>query len=131
MATHSSTLELFHSKVKEKSLSCVQFFATPRTVAYQSPQSMGFSRQEYWNGLPFPSSVDLPDPGIKPGSPALQAAALPSEPPGKPPNIYLLCWVLVVACGLLVPQLGIKPGLPALEAQGSQLLDHQGSPWLE
>ena len=70
---------------------------------------MGFSRQEYWNGLPFPSSVDLPDPGIKPGSPALQAAALPSEPPGKPPNIYLLCWVLVVACGLLVPQLGIKP----------------------
>ena len=80
MATHSSTLELFHSKVKEKSLSCVQFCATPWTVAYQSPQSMGFSRQEYWNGLPFPSSVDLPDPGIEPRSPALQADALPSEP---------------------------------------------------
>ena len=45
---------------------------------------MGFSRQECWSGLPFPSPGDLPDPGIKPGSPALQADALPSEPPGKP-----------------------------------------------
>ena len=52
-----------------------------------SPQvspSMGFSRQEYWSGLPFPSSRNLPDPGVKPRSPALQADALPSEPPGKP-----------------------------------------------
>jgi len=46
--------------------------------------SMGFSKQEYWSGLPFPSPGDLPDPGIKPGSPALQAHSLPSEPPGKP-----------------------------------------------
>ena len=45
---------------------------------------MGFSRQEYWSGLPFPSPGDLPDPGIKPRSPALQADTLPSEPPGKP-----------------------------------------------
>ena len=45
---------------------------------------MGFSRQEYWSGLPFPSPGDLPDPGIEPGSPTLQADALPSEPPGKP-----------------------------------------------
>ena len=45
---------------------------------------MGFSRQEYWGGLPFPSPEDLPNPGIEPGSPALQADALPSEPPGKP-----------------------------------------------
>ena len=45
---------------------------------------MGFSRHEYWSGLPFPSPGDLPDPGIKPGSPALQADALLSEPPGKP-----------------------------------------------
>ena len=45
---------------------------------------MRFSRQEYWNGLPFPSPEDLPDPGIEPGSPALQADALLSEPPGKP-----------------------------------------------
>ena len=56
--------------------------ATPWTVACQAPLSMGFSRQEYWSGLPFPSPGDLPDPGIKPGPPALQADALPSEPPG-------------------------------------------------
>ena len=47
---------------------------------------MGFSRQEYWSGLPFPSPVNLPDPGIEPKSPALQANSLPSEPPGKPKN---------------------------------------------
>ena len=56
---------------------------TPWTIAYQASPSMGFSKQEYWSGLPFPSSGNLPDPGIKPGSPALQADALPSEPPGK------------------------------------------------
>ena len=66
-----------------KSLSRVRLFATPWTVAYQAPPSMGFSRQECWSGLPFPSPGDLPNPGIKPGSPALQADALPSEPPGK------------------------------------------------
>ena len=64
-------------------LSRVQLFATPRTVAYQAPLSMGFSRQESWSGLPFPSPGDLPNPGIKLGSPALQTDALPSEPPGK------------------------------------------------
>ena len=57
----------------------------PQTVAHQAPLSMGFPRQEYWSGLPFPSPGDLPDPGIKPGSPTLQADSLPSEPPGKPP----------------------------------------------
>ena len=67
-----------------KSLSCVQLFATPWTVAYQAPLSMGFSRQEYWSGLPFPSPGDLPNPGIKLESPTLQADALTSEPPGKP-----------------------------------------------
>ena len=66
------------------SLSHVQLFATPWTVAHQAPPSMGFSRQEYWSGLPFPSPGDLPDPGIEPGSPAFQADALTSEPPGKP-----------------------------------------------
>ena len=70
-------------EVKVKSLSCVWLFATPWTVAYQAPPSMGFSRQEYWSGLPFPSPGDLPDPGIKPGFPAFQADALTSEPPGK------------------------------------------------
>ena len=62
-----------------KSLSRVQLFATPWTVAYQAPQYMEFSRQEYWSGLPFPSPGDLPNPRIEPGSPALQTDALPSE----------------------------------------------------
>ena len=56
----------------------------PWTVAYQAPPSIEFSRQEYWIGLPLPSPGDLPDPGIKPGSPTLQADTLPSEQPGKP-----------------------------------------------
>ena len=67
-----------------KSLRSIQLFVTPWTVARQAPLSMGFSRQEYWSGLPFPSPGDLPNPGIEPGSPALQADALSSEPPGKP-----------------------------------------------
>ena len=58
--------------------SYVQLFVTPWTVAHQAPLSMGFSRQGYWSGLPFPSPGDLPNPGIKPGSPALQADLLPS-----------------------------------------------------
>ena len=52
-------------------------------VTHQAPQSMGFSRQEYWSRLPFPSPGDLPDTGIEPGSPELQADVLPSKPPGK------------------------------------------------
>ena len=65
-----------------KSLSRV--FATLWTIARQAPLSMGFSRQEYWSGLPFPSPGDLPNPRIEPGSPALQADSLSSEPLGKP-----------------------------------------------
>ena len=57
---------------------------TPWTVAHQVLLFMEFSRQEYWSGLSFPSLGDLSDPGIEPGSPALQAYSLPSEPPGKP-----------------------------------------------
>ena len=68
-------------KVKGKSLSRVRLFVTPWTVAYQASPSMGFSRQEYWSGLPFPSPGNLSKPGIKPRSPALQADALTSEPP--------------------------------------------------
>ena len=70
-------------KVKVKSLSRGRLFATPWTVAHQAPLSMGFSRQVYWSGLPFPSPGDLASPGIKPRSPALQADTLTSEPPGK------------------------------------------------
>ena len=62
-----------YMKVKSESevAHCVQHFATPWTVAHQAPQFMGFSKQEYWNGLPFPSPEDLPNPGIEPGSPTL------------------------------------------------------------
>ena len=67
-----------------KLLSCVWFFATLSTVAYQASPSMGFSRQEYQSGLPFPAPGDLPNPGIEPRSPTLQADTLLSEPAGKP-----------------------------------------------
>ena len=67
-----------------ESLCCVWLFVTPWTVAHQAPLSMGFSRQEYCSGLPFPSPGNLPDPRIEPGSPALQVDFLPSEPPEKP-----------------------------------------------
>ena len=81
-----------------KSLSRVRLFATPWTVAYQVSPSMGFSRQECWSGLPFPSPGDLPDPGIKPRSPALQADALLSEPPGKPSSLgYKLSQIILRA----------------------------------
>ena len=65
------------------SLSCVQLFVTPYTVAFQAPLSLKFPRQEYWSGLPFPFLGDLPDPGIKVSSPALQTDSLTPEPPGK------------------------------------------------
>ena len=64
-------------------LSHVQLFVTPWTIAYQASLFMGFSRQEYWSGLPFPSSGDLPDSGIEPGCPALQADDLPTELCGR------------------------------------------------
>ena len=68
---------------ESESLSGVQLFATPRTVASQVPSSMGFSRHEYWSGVPFLSEGGLPNPGIESGSPALLADPLPSKPPGK------------------------------------------------
>ena len=70
-------------KSKVQSFSHVQLFATPWTVACQASPPMGFSKQEYWSGLPFPSPGDLPNPGIEPKFPALQADSLLSEPPGK------------------------------------------------
>ena len=83
---------------------------TPWTVAHQAPLSVGFSRQEYWSGLPFPP------PGLEPRCPALQADSLPSEPPGKPKNTG------VGSLSLLQGNLrdpGIKPGSPALQADAS------------
>ena len=73
-----------------KLLSHVRLFATTGTVAYKAPLSMEFSRQEYWSGLPLPSPGDLPDPGIKRGSPALQADSSLSEPPGKPQDCRIV-----------------------------------------
>ena len=64
----------------------VRLFATQQAIACQAPLSMGFSRQEYWSGLPFPSPGDLPDPGIEPMSPALTGWFFTTEPPGK--HIY-------------------------------------------
>ena len=69
-----------------KSLSRVRLFATPWTVAHQAPPSVEFSRQEYWSGVPFPSPGDLPNPGIEPRSPPLQADALTAELPGRDQN---------------------------------------------
>ena len=84
-----------------KLLSCVQRYVTPWTVAYQAPPSMGFSRRDYWSGLLFPSPGDLPDPGIKPGSPALQGDSLPFEPPGKIIHVLVaIQWNIV--CVLIV-----------------------------
>ena len=72
-------------KVKVKLLSRVQL-CDPMDCSLQAPPSMGFYRQQYWSGLPFPSPGNLPDPGIEPRSPALQVDSLPAEPQGKPKN---------------------------------------------
>ena len=97
-----------------KSLSHVWLFVTPWTEAYQAPQSVEFFRQEYWSGLPFPSPGDLPNPGIEPGSPALQADALPSEPPRNPISIrecyYMLYYTQII-------QLRSKAGTGQILAQ--------------
>ena len=75
-----STLALANGNIIVKSLSPVQLFATPWTVAYQAPPSMGFSRQGYWSGLLSPSPGDLSDPGMEPWSPTLPADTFPFEP---------------------------------------------------
>ena len=82
------------------SLSRVQFFATPWTIACQAPLPMEFSWQEYWSGVPFPTPGDLPNPGIEPTSlvsPALASGFFTTKPPGKP-KIMCACihiWVCV------------------------------------
>ena len=79
------------------SLSRVRLFATPRTSAHQAAVSMEFSRQEHWSGMPFPTPGELPNPGIEPGSPTLQADSLPSEPP------------LITQIGLVLPRACLYP----------------------
>ena len=78
------------------SRSVVSNSVSPWTAAHQVPLSVGFSRQEYWNGLPFPSPGDLPQPGIEPGSPALQVDFLPSKPPGKSISILFYYYYLFI-----------------------------------
>ena len=78
---------MYTYKMKERNevaQSCLMLCDPMNSSLHQAPPSMGFSRREYWSGLPFPSPGNLPNPGIKPGTPALQAGALSSEPPGKP-----------------------------------------------
>ena len=72
--------------------SVVSDSVTPQTVAFQASLSMGVSKQEYWSGWPFPSPEDLPNPGIEPGSPALQADSLPFELQGRP-KFNVIHWV--------------------------------------
>ena len=92
--------QLFHSPLRKKvkSLSRARLFGNPWTIAHQAAPSIEFSSQEYWSGLPFPYPGDLPDPGIEPGSPTLQADALPSEPSGNPfvinsSSLTMLCQI--------------------------------------
>ena len=94
-------------KVKVKSFSCVRLFATPWAEAHQAPLSMEFSRQEYLSGLPFPSPGDLPDPEVKPRSPALQADSLQTELSGKS-NYYVLLLLLLLSRFSHV-RLGVTP----------------------
>ena len=101
----------------------LRLFSNP--MDYQAPLSMEFSRQEYWSGLPFPSPGDLPDPGIKPKSPTLQADALPSEPPGKPKNIGV--GSLSLLQGIFLTQ---ESNWGLLHCRQSlYCLSHQGSPF--
>ena len=90
--------------------SCVQLLQLHGLGTYQAPLSMGFSRQEYWSGYPFPSPGDLPDPGIKPGSPALQLDSLPTELQGKPVCVCVCMYVLVAQlCLTLCTPLDCSP----------------------
>ena len=102
-------LEEWKKERKWKSLSCVRLLAIPWTI-----QSMEFSRPEYWSGQLFPSSGDLPNPGIKSRSPTLQADSLPAEP-------RMLEWWPIPSPGDL-PDPGIEPGSPALQANGYRYL---------
>ena len=103
----------------------VRLFVTPWTVAYQAPPSNGFSKQEYWSGLPFPSPRNLPNPGIKRRSPTLQADSLPTEPKGKPKSTGVGSLSLLQG---IFPTQELNPGLPHLCRRILYQLSHQGSP---
>ena len=97
------------AKVKVKPLSYVRLSAQSCPILCdQAPPPVEFSRQEYWSGVPFPSPEDLPNPGIEPGSPSLQADALPSEPPGKTPEAVKVTRLLPIQQGHITPSLQIS-----------------------
>ena len=115
-----------------ESLSRVQLFVSPWTVAHQAPLSMGFSRQEYWSGLPGPPPGDLPNPGIDPRSPALQADYLPSEPGGKP--IYMcVCVCVYIYTYIFIYAHGHLMGLVVKECDClcRRCRRHWFDPWIE
>ena len=85
---HLVHIRPWNANTRDIGMVCLWLFVTLWTITHQSPLSMGLSKQEYWSGFPFPSPGDLPDPGIKPGSPALQAYSLLCKPPQKPPKTY-------------------------------------------
>ena len=105
-------MNVYPESESEVAKSCLTL-CDPCGLAHQAPPSMGFSGQEYWSGLPFPSPGDLPDPGIESRSPTLQAASLPSEPPGKPKLLKyrFISQLLGIMC--------IKRGQPSMPASQS------------
>ena len=102
------------SLVTARMLSCVRLFATPQTVACQAPLSMGFSKKDYWSGLPFPPPGDLPHSGIKPASPVSAGGFFTTEPTGKPLIRYSVQFSSVAQlCPTLCdPMNRSTPGLP-------------------
>ena len=95
-----------------KSFSCVRLFATPWTVVPQAPLSMGFSRQEYWSGLPFPPPLDLLNPGIETASfavPALQENSLPLNHEASPLCLLCVCAKLLQSCPTLCDPMDCSP----------------------
>ena len=105
--------------ISVQSLSRAQSFVTLRTVAHKTPQSLELFRQEYWSGLSFPSPGDLPDPGIEPKSPALQADFLPTEPPGnRNRNGVHNKWTALETSQNLPPPLSVKKPSSKKNSQG-------------
>ena len=104
-------------------LSCVWLFATPWTVAQQAPLSMGFPRQEYWSGFPFPSPGDLPHTGMEPESPTVAGGFFTTEPPGRPPASCFLFHTAGALWFLDALPIWCRPEPSAWPVAGSGLFD--------
>ena len=103
------------SLVTARMLSCVRLFVTPRTVACQAPLSMGFSKRDYWSGLPFPPPGDLPHPGVKLASPVSAGGFFTTEPTGKPLIRYSVQFSRSVVSDFLQPHelQDVRPPCPS------------------